>query len=331
MRAMQQADARVVAAVFDRAKAWRDRSSGLELEALDAGCRGVAALSAGDWRATESLLAASEQLYRERCPGSVWELSNVRGSLLNASFWRGQLRKHAEDAQRWLEEATLRGDRFALAAYGVMGFGSLRHLLPDNPQRALAEISDLMAPWRGESVGIQHFMEAIASATVHCYEGGQGAEAYWAECWPRLERSFLFRMPFMQETLVAERIGTVLARAGAGTSEAELLREARRLTPTLRRARSVIGIGWAAFYGAQLDWLEGEHSKVAGSARRLSEQFERAGWVLAPYADLLAARAEGAPDMADRERRILDWLGSEGFANPEKALYWFLPVARTWR
>jgi len=332
MRALRRADAAAIDAVFDKAQVFRGRAAeSAELEAYETFSRGMAALCAGNFHDAEAHLEASERVYRTGCPGAVWELSNARGLLLNAWFWRGKLRQLAENAQCWLDEAALRGDRFALATYSVAGLSCYRHLLTDTPERALVEVDEAMAPWRSETVGMQHYMEAFVRAALFSYQGGEGAVAYWAEHAPQLEKSFLFRMPVMREGLSALRIGTVLATTNTQGCDEDALREARRVLRVLRNTNSATGLGWTAFWGAQIAALEGDRARAASLAREASERFDQTGWFHARYAAVLAGHMEGASDASDREQRLLDWLRGEGFIKPEKALFWLLPVARTWR
>lgn len=330
-RAMQSADPMGNPGAFDQATAWRARVGTPELEAFEALNRGSAAVFAGNQREAEAHLTAAERMYRLNCPGAQWELANVRGALLMSWYARGRFRHHAENAQTWIEEASLRGDKFAQATYAVAGVGCNRHLMADAPDRALDELSTMMAPWRTKTVGIQQFMEGIAGGWVLGYEGGASADAYWAARWPALEGSFLFRMHFMREGLYAMRTLTALAQAGMRRSDSKPLLEAGAVLEKLRGARTAWGRGTCAFFGAQLAWLSGNRASAAMLARDARARCEGMGMFYTRFAALLEARADRHESADQSEAELLDWLAQEGFSDPEKAMFCWLPAARTWR
>jgi hypothetical protein len=331
MRAMWLAPESEVEGLFGHAAKWRERRSGPEGEAYEKYCRGNAAVFTTHLRQAEENIAAAEALYATWCPGSAWELTNVRGALLCVVYAQGRFRQHAEYAQRWYDEAATRDDRFALATFAVAGLGCIRHIYCDAPERAHAELAQAIAPWRGTTAGMQFFMEALVQGAILSYVGGDGAEEYWAEHWARLERSFLFRMHFLQESLLTTRLGTLLARSSGGGLAPAARKEAQETLQSLRRAKSNLGQIFVALFGAQVAFLEGDLPAASRSACIARERCQAVGHFLASVADVLAARAENAPDAAEREQRVLDWLSSEGFVQPEKALFWLLPVARAWR
>jgi tetratricopeptide (TPR) repeat protein len=331
VRAMHATTRSDVQTAFARASELRVKTGSVELEAYELFTRGNAALMSTEYRDAELHFSTAEQLYRTRCPGAVWELSNVRGPLLTTWYALGKLRCLAEHAQRWMDEAATRDDRFALATLSVTGAGCYRHIFADAAERARAEVLEVMTPWRGETVGVQHFMEAVQHGSIIAYEGGTGAAAYWAESWPRLESSFLFRIPVMWEALVGVRTSSMLACTTSEGLAPEARPELRRLLRRLRSARSAFGQSFALFYGAQLAWLEGDAAKAAELARAATARFESIGCYLSRYTEVLTARVEKSADAGACEQRLMEWLASEGVAQPRKGVDWWLPVARTWR
>jgi hypothetical protein len=137
-------------------------------------------------------------------------------------------------------------------------------------------------------------------------------------------------MPFSREALLAARLGTALARAAESGLTDEGMRQARTWLNAMAGARSAFGKSYAAFYGAQLAFLEGDTSRAAQRAVEACRGLDAMGDFHARLADVLVARAQGLHDASDREQRLLAWFASEGFVNPVGALYWLMPIARTW-
>jgi len=331
LRAINEVPKAKTDALFEKASAWQRKVGSPELEAHTSYMHATAATFVGDLVLAESKLEAAHHLYRTKCPSAVWELTNVRGLLLNIDCQTGRFARHAQRSQSWIDEAVARGDAFARATYVVAGFGCHRHLVPDRAALALAEISDAMIPWRSESVGTQHFSEAFAATWVLAYEGTEAELNYWQEAWPHLSSSFLFRMPFMREGLLSARLLTVMASASMRGDVAPSLIACAPLAKGLRAPRSSAGRSFGALMRAQLSWLAGQREDAAHLAAMARDEFRKIGSWFARPSELLLARAEGKADAEDLERRLLAWFSEAGWADPEKAMWWCLPVGRTWR
>ncbi len=331
LRAIQEAPKAEVDTLFGKASSWQKKSGSAELEAHASYMQATAATFVGELGLAESKLEAAHQLYRTECPSAVWELTNVRGLLLNIDFQHGRFARHAERAQAWIDEAVARGDAFARATYVVTGFGCHRHLVPDRPAAALAEISDAMIPWRSESVGAQHFSEVFAATWVFAYEASQSEAAYWEQRWPRLSSSFLFRMPFMRETLLSARLLTAIASATKGGDVARIGAACAPLAKGLRSPRSLAGRSFGALMLAQLAWLAGQRAETVRLSALARDAFLKIGSWFARPSELLLARAEGKADAVELEQSLLASFAEAGWVSPENALHWCLPVGRTWR
>jgi serine/threonine protein kinase len=334
-RAMQQPDDAASRSILSHARALRKSADSAELRALECYHRGLSATFTGNFREAESLLAQSERVFATERPGAVWELANARSMLLSVWRARGEYRRHATSAQRWIDDARLRGDRFAEAAFSVSGLGSCRHLQADQPGEAGAEIVSLMAPWRSGAPGIQQFAELVALEEVRAYRAARGHalenEDAHRQAVRRFERSLLHRMPFMRETLSAALLRTALIRACAKRNDAARLAEARALHKSLRSARGVIGAAAYVFYAAQLALLSGATTEAAELAKSARARFANIGFVEEHFAELLHAYASQAEDRTARRVKLLAWLESQGWKAPENALYSLLAVSTTFQ
>jgi len=330
MRAIQHGEPEQTRVLFAKGAAFREKASSPELEAHAAYMQGTAATFRGDFAEAVDHLETAHDLYRTKCPGAAWEITNVRGVLLNIWSVIGRFEHHAERAQEWIDEAVARGDAFARATYVVTGFGCHRALMRDLPAVSLAEIADAMVPWESDTVGFQHFTQVFATAWGRSYQASSDAHVLWASAWPRLRKSFLYRMPFMREGLVATCLMTLLASVSQAGDYASVKDEARALSRMVRNPRSVAGRSFGALVQAQAAWINGDREAAAELARLSIRESERTGTWYVHCAEIMLARARGAADARDRQLRAEDWFARQGWQNPERAVCLILPVARSW-
>jgi hypothetical protein len=305
---------------------WVERTSAPEVHAYAAWARGASALFAGDWRTAERELADAERRYREDCPAESWLLANARATLLASWFWRGKHAHFVASAQDWIEDASLRGNAFARATYIVTGYGALRHLCGDQPQRSVEELEHVMRPWQSQTLGMQHFTQALGHHWALSYSDPEAALAFWRSAWPRLSSSLVVRAKFVSELVQAYRAEACLRAATARADNRELLSEAARLLKPLRTGQSPMATAHAALFYAQLSAMLGQRTEAISAARDAYDRYERSGEMRAQTAGLLITMLTDKGGAAAREQELLGWFESEGWRKPERALSLFLPA-----
>jgi hypothetical protein len=267
-------------------------------------------------------LTVTERLYRERSPSDPWMLANVRGALLAAWYNLGEQRTMADMAERWIAEAESRADRFAVASCSVLGLGALRHIMNDEPERALAEVQHAMAPYSLGSIGGQHIGELSVCGSVQMYVSATAPYEYWQEVWPRFRSTFLARARFARELFDWCRADAALRAASVeeGARRTRLLKEVRSQLAGTAKSKAPVMSSLSAFLQAQLLVTEGRAAEALEPARDAHRRFSEVGHYMQHGAGLLLAHLQG-PAEAQRARAAwAAWLVSQGWVRPERAM-----------
>lgn len=262
-------------------------------------------------------LERSEELYRTHAPRAAWALANVQAARLRKHYMLAPDRGWAGEVEQRLAEATLRGDAFAATLFTVAAFGALRHLITDQPERAVAEIQTVMADWHvGQSAGGQVANAAMLASYACLYQGGEAA------------RHALYKAK--SGDAAADGMVSMLevARAEATLCAVASARDVDRYRDDLRRARRALGqllADEAPLLLAQICWLEGETDQALKLARRAqSAQASyglqvRAAGILVGF---LQSREGGLAEASQQQR----WFAELGWVNPERAIATVLPL-----
>src|SRR5262249_46212474 len=122
-------------------------------------------------------------------------------------------------------------------------------LAADEPQRARAELADVMDKWSQQGFHVQHMNRLFDEAQIDLYLGdGEAAWRRLADNWPALKQSPLLRVQQIRIVMLALRARCALALAG-GKDSASRLRSAERDARSLRRER----VPWANALAHLLD------------------------------------------------------------------------------
>jgi tetratricopeptide (TPR) repeat protein len=109
---------------------------------------GNAAMCDGRWRDARTLCERAEQIFRERCTGSDWEILIAQLCGLVSMFFLGEVAALSQRLRSLLEEAEGRGSRLR-AAFLRTGFCShVAWLAADDAPRARQELETGLAGWR---------------------------------------------------------------------------------------------------------------------------------------------------------------------------------------
>jgi tetratricopeptide (TPR) repeat protein len=292
-----------------------------EVRAYDDFARGTVAFLCWRVRDGAELFSCAERRYREECPGDAWMLANVRGSHLTAIFSIGEHARHAELSMHFMQEAEARGDSFARATYGVLGFGFLRLLMRDDVSGARDLIERAMAPWQVGLFGVQHLAETVA---LHClvgYEGGTRAHEYWERVWPAIRGSFLAKTAYARDLLRLFRADAAVRAASvlSGEERSARLRDVHARLHELRHSAFGFVLAWRPFIQAQAALLEDDRTSARRCAEAAAASFQGAGHFTERHCRLLIAFIDGRDAFDKKRDELLEWHRSEGWQKPERA------------
>jgi hypothetical protein len=187
----------------------------------------VSAFLEGRWKDAYDLFAEAGDILRERCSGQAWLLDQANFYSLGAMVHLGDLKEIARRIPTLLEEATQRGDRYAMTQLRT-GVLSIAWLARGDAALARREADDAITHWSSQGTHLPHFLDVLAQAQIDLYEGRPRA-AYARVCdkWEALAKAFLLRVQFIRIKMIELRGRAALAVGAASDSEAHL-REAER-------------------------------------------------------------------------------------------------------
>jgi tetratricopeptide (TPR) repeat protein len=312
-------------AAFEASAAWAQGDVSHERFALQDTALGMCQIAAGELRAAEQSLEAAEQRLREHCPGESWQLVNARGLLLQVWRWRGRYRDLVEAYERWLEEARVRGDRFADTTYTVTGYGCYRELMDDQPARAEAAVQRAMEHFSGRGFGMQHLAAVRARFLIAAYTDIEAPAALWRETWPRIRGSLLLRLPVPRELITFYRVQAELGSAVARPAQRKA-HLTRALSLLGRSTQSRSGSALATYARAEVALLQGEREEALRLATDARERLEAMGHVWSKYPALVAAAATSPAAFSAEDARVLEFHAAQGFRNAPRAISLALPL-----
>jgi hypothetical protein len=201
----------------------------LELELLFR--EGSVATSLWDLQLARERLELAQRIGTERCPDQPWLLTHVRSNLGSVLASLGEHAVQADLCTAWLAEARDRNDQFARAILEGLGFGFYRHLMLDDPERALQLLQESLSPWPEEPFSFAHLGCLIATTLIELYRGGDRAWRYLESERPRLSRALIFKGGVALTTLRMLRATALLAALKGATPERskEILKQVRGL------------------------------------------------------------------------------------------------------
>jgi len=266
-------------------------------------------------------LTTAEQLFRERCVGTHWELSAVRQYSLECLYYLGELQRFESGTTEGIKEAQDRGSLYAATTLRT-GLTNAVWLLRDEPARARHELDEAMRPWSSHGYHVQHWYELIARTQIDLYAGD--AAAAWdrmVRTWPALSQSGLLHLQHARIVAahLKARAAVAFAAVGSGRQKEELLAIARRCARQIWRE----GDGWnrvlASAANAGIERVAGRPTRAEAWLNAALSSANTHGLVL------MAA----ATELACGDPRGAAWMTARGVHDPTALARMLLPGAVT--
>jgi serine/threonine protein kinase len=284
--------------------------------------RGAIGYFSGDFEAAARLFGAAEETFRERTPGTTFEINNARLFRLFSLRHAGLLSELRTRRDDYLRDAVRRGDRYAETS--MRRSGNLAWLVADDPAQAAADLDSTgWIPPEG-AFHVQHWYELEARAELALYLGRVAAQrAELDAAFGRLERSMLGRVQLVRivATWLAARLDLMEGADGVGRAR----RAARRMRRWSRKA-AFAGI-FAGLVQAAVELAAGRDLRAEKVLRRTIERADELHMALHAAAaryrlgELLGPRA-GA-DLLEQARA---WMAGQGVVRPAGILDVIAPM-----
>ena len=307
------------ASVLELAAHLADRSDDPLAASQALSASGVAAFLEGRWVDARDLCGRAEMRLRSECSGAgvAFQIVNVNLYLLGALLHTGDLAELGRRLPPLLDDASVRGDRYALT-HLRSSIGAFIELLVDDPTAARREARSAIEAWTPEGTHMPHFFDALAQTQIDMYEGAVVHAAARAErAWSALRRAMLLRVQFVRVKMRDVRARAMLAVAAAGRATPRSLAAFDREVAELRDEHAP----WADALAALLH-AGGLSARSDPRARAAfltaAGAFDRADMAL--HAAVAKVRAGG-----DEAEEANEWLSTQGVVAPGRLVAMLSP------
>jgi tRNA A-37 threonylcarbamoyl transferase component Bud32 len=280
--------------------------------------RGVAAALEGDWARGRLLCDEAEGIFRELCTGVMWELGTAHRFALWPLMFMGEVAEIRRRLPGLMKEAQERDDLYGMSNLSLV-IRTFVRLAGDEPQRARAELGEVMDLWSQQGYQVQHMNRLYDEAIIDLYQG-DGASAWRrvAEQWPLVQRSHLLRVQQVRIFLFHMRGRCALAIGGP----AEAQREARALWREKAAWASALAQLLEAGVAAQRGDAKGAQGALGDAVKRC----EATGMRLFAAA---ARRRLGELVGGDEGRLLIEqadeWMRGQQVVSPERTTALLVP------
>jgi serine/threonine protein kinase len=230
-------------------------------KAMTALARAISLLMLGEWRSARIWFERAEDLFRNRCTGTAWELDTVHNLSLWGLIFMGDLNAVR---QRWpllIKEARERGDLYAETTLNTFYMTMLK-LADGNDQEPERELDLLMKRWTQRGFHVQHSTAFRARFHLLLYRGD--IHAAWdlvQSIWPLYAKSMLFRLQMIRIELHEVHARCALALAATADNVRPLLHQVERNVRQLKREKRPWSLAYACFLQASVALKRGQHSR----------------------------------------------------------------------
>jgi serine/threonine protein kinase len=225
--------------------------------AMVALARGIAAALEGDWRNGQRLCDDAEHVLRDSCTGALWELGTAHRFALWPMMFMGEVVEINHRLPRLLKEARERDDLYEETNLSLT-IRTFVRLAADEPERARAELAQVMEKWSQRGFHVQHMNRLFDETQIDLYQ--DDAETAWrrlADSWPALKQTHLMRVQQIRIIMLHLRARCAVARAG-GKDADSWLRIAERDARSLRREKLLWADALAQLIEAAIAFRRGD-------------------------------------------------------------------------
>ena len=306
--------------LLDAARAIANRLDDPHAHGMTAMSSGIAEFTMGRWaQARDRLVEASETL-RSRCQGVAWELDTAHTFELWARIYMGDLTAMTARTSRLLEEASARGDRYAVTHFGCFMVPHT-HLTADDPEQASATVDRALQLWGIDGYHLQHMTALMMRVYIDLYRGDGTAaldRLVARRGWVRA--GFFSTIQVMRIVLASLEGRAALMAAASSSDRTRLCSQVNRSARRIERERVAWARPMARMLRAGLAVLEGRSEPAVSMLESAAAEFDQvpmAGYAAA--ARWRAAALLGSGERAQRLRADAEvWMARESVRSPDR-------------
>ena len=280
----------------------------------------------GEWRSARLWFERAEDLFRNQCTGTAWELDTVH----NLSLWGlSPLGDLNAVRQRWpilIKEARERGDLYAETTLNTYYMTMLK-LADGDDQEPERELDMLMKRWTQRGFHVQHSTAFRARFHLLLYRGD--ITAAWnlvQSVWPLYEKSMLLRLQMIRIEMYEVYARCTLALAATSDNFQPLLRRAERDVRRLEREQRPWSSAYARFLQAAVALRRGQRSRSSELLRESASRFDACDMRLnAVVARRCLGKMIGGPGGDSLVAQADAWMNAQGIQDPVRWAAMYAP------
>ncbi|MBK7994228.1 MAG: protein kinase [Blastocatellia bacterium] len=158
---------------------------------------GLAAFLVGEWRRCAELTLSADEILRDNCTGTIWELSTATFFRLRALYWLGDIAYLFNILHAHIKAATDQGDLLALvnshirAAYFI-------DLANDEPQIGEIKLEEILSKWSSKYFHMQHLQGWFVAVEIALYQNDAlKAWELFQQKWSKITDSLFLRIQLL--------------------------------------------------------------------------------------------------------------------------------------
>jgi len=294
-------------------------------------CRAIAAVAAlhrGDFVQAEPLAIEAEAILTKQPGLSGWVLIIARMYHVGGLVDEGKIRELCRVTRLFLDDALVRGNRFAAAMFRS-SWSMLRWLSADDLAGARDALKEARAQCPAGVFYVSHLYCLGAQALVDLYTGeAEAAHRRVAADWAALERSQIMRVHALAVICLRARAACAIAAARVAADPEPLLALAHRCAARLRRLNysPISTSAWPEMIDAAVALVRGDRATALDRIGRAVDRFEEYG---SAFYLAIARRRKGELLGGDEGRALVAaadaWMAGEGIVNPARLASAFVP------
>jgi len=282
-------------------------------EAIVTTCEGIANVFALHFATAIEQLDRAASMFRDRCPGSRWEIATVRYYGFLSQYFACRFDTLREGLESALKDAVESGDRYETVVLRA-GTTNRSWVLTGDTARARRELDAAKREWPSQPFHVVHYYALISQAYIELWEGHpERAAELFRTTRTAVKRSMLLELegPRLEYAGIVGRVAVSMALAEMRAGKTPDFREVDRCIRMFERRGGPVAFASAASLRAGRAAVCGKREEALAHLDELAREGAEEGWLAAQSARWFAGRMRGAAGAAD-ERAGREALESRG-------------------